>query len=601
MFRKIFFLLIKIGIIVFIVASLVICILYKYYSAKLPSVDEILNVNGRNVEVLYSNSVDEIRRYSDVNVDSLNYSEIPQDLINALIATEDRKFFSHGGLDYIGILRAMIVNLKSGSIRQGGSTITQQLAKMILNDNSRTLRRKFKELVLTKKIEKNLTKENILSLYLSKAYFGAGNYGIKSASKFYFAKNLSDLKLEECAMLVGLLKAPSKYNPLSNEDLTQGRTTQVIINMRDAGFIAENDIFSYLTQDLDFISYRENNSNQSYFFSDWIFNQLDEYTDNTGNISVVTTLDYNIQNIVTDTVAAFVENNEKKLGKSELAVLVMNKNGEILSMIGGKNYKRSQFNRAIHAHRQIGSLFKIFIYLTGFENGLKINDIFIDEPIKIENWYPENNDSKYRGKITVAEAFAYSSNSVAVQVADYFGIENVLKTANKLGLVDEFKKDLTVTLGSQESTLLDITAAYATVANGGIPVFPHAIKHVISSGNIVYKRNISEKMPIFDEISIENMQYLLFNTIINGSGKNAKVQSLVDKTNAYNYSHTDAKFFIGGKTGTNQDYRDAWFVGFADDYVIGIWMGNDDNTPTNKLSGGNLPASLWREIVENII
>lgn len=599
--KKIIIFFIKVFICIF--AILIVCFyfLYKNYEKKLPTIDSLLNLNENKIEILYSNSINKIKVYSN-NVGNVEYSEIPQDLINALIATEDRKFFKHNGIDYLGILRAFIVNITSGSIKQGGSTITQQLAKMALNDSSKTFKRKFKELILAKKIEKNLTKENILSLYLSRAYFGAGNYGVKSASRFYFDKELYELKLEECAMLVGLLKAPSIYNPTNNEDLTQNRTLQVIMNMQKAGFIKESDIFTYIIPDLNYSTIERYNNSQNYYFSDWIYEQLNNYDSiNKDNISIITTLDYNLQNRTNSIVNDFIKKNIEKIGKSELAVVILGKNGDILSMIGGKNYKQSQFNRAVYANRQIGSLFKLFIYLTGFENGLKINDTFIDEPIKVENWYPENNDSKYRGKISVVDAFAYSSNSVAVQIADYFGIKNVLKTANKLGLTNDFRKDLTVALGSQETNLLNITSAYATINNDGIPIFPYGIKHIIKDGNIIYKRNISYKEPIFNDVIINNMKFLLFNVVIKGTGKNAKIQYLIDKTDSYNYSNYDAKFFIGGKTGTNQDYKDAWFIGYANDYTIGIWMGNDDNTPTNKITGSNLPALLWKEIVENII
>ena len=317
-------------------------------------------------------------------------------------------------------------------------------------------------------------------------------------------------------------------------------------------------------------------------------------------INVSTTLDYNIQNTVVNVVDNFVKIHKTKIGKSEIAVLVMNKNGKILSMIGGKDYNVSQFNRVLYANRQTGSLFKLFIYLTGFENGLKINDVFIDEPIKIANWYPENNDSKYRGKISVKDAFAFSSNSVAVQIADYFGINKIIKNAKKLGIVNDFKNDLTITLGSQESTLLDMTTAYATIVNNGIPVFPYAINHIIVDGNIVYKRNAPEKKAMFDKTTIENMQYLLYSVVNEGTGKNAKIESLIEKTKAYNMMNEDNKFFIGGKTGSTQNNKDAWFIGFANDLVIGIWMGNDDNTATNRIMGGNLPAMLWKEIVESI-
>ena len=599
--KKIIIFFIKVFICIFAILMVCFYFLYKNYEKKLPTIDSLLNLNENRIEILYSNSINKIKVYSN-NVGNVEYSEIPQDLINALIATEDRKFFKHNGIDYLGILRAFIVNITSGSIKQGGSTITQQLAKMALNDSSKTFKRKFKEFILAKKIEKNLTKENILSLYLSKAYFGAGNYGVKSASRFYFDKELYELKLEECAMLVGLLKAPSIYNPTNNEDLTQDRTLQVIMNMQKAGFIKESDIFTYIIPDLNYSTIERYNNSQNYYFSDWIYEQLSNYDSiDKDNISIITTLDYDLQNRTNSVVNDFIKKNIEKIGKSELAVVILGKNGDILSMIGGKNYKQSQFNRAVYANRQVGSLFKLFIYLTGFENGLKINDTFIDEPIKVENWYPENNDSKYRGKISVVDAFAYSSNSVAVQIADYFGIKNVLKTANKLGLTNDFRKDLTVALGSQETNLLNITSAYATINNDGIPIFPYGIKHIIKDGNIIYKRNISYKEPIFNDVVINNIKFLLFNVITKGTGKNAKIQYLIDKTDSYNYSNYDAKFFIGGKTGTNQDYKDAWFIGYANDYTIGIWIGNDDNTPTNKITGSNLPALLWKEIVENII
>lgn len=604
--KKVILFLFKLFFPIFIIIPIGIFAMFFYYTKTTPQIDNISNINnGKIIDILYSNNIDKIKTYSNSNIESLSYQEIPRDLINALIATEDRKFFEHSGVDYFGILRAMVVNFKHGHLKQGGSTITQQLSKMILKDSSKTFKRKFKELILTKRIEKHFTKENILTLYLSMSYFGSGKYGVREASRFYFGKELSELQLEECAMLVGLLKAPSKYNPTNDTELAQNRTTQVILNMQQTGFIDKNDILSYIIPDLHFdkITYSQAKS-QNYFFSDWVYNQIEEMGIDKDKyktrINVSTTLDYNIQNTVVNVVDNFVKTHKTKIGKSEIAVLVMNKNGKILSMIGGKDYNVSQFNRVLYANRQTGSLFKLFIYLTGFENGLKINDVFIDEPIKIANWYPENNDSKYRGKISVKDAFAFSSNSVAVQIADYFGINKIIKNAKKLGIVNDFKNDLTITLGSQESTLLDMTTAYATIVNNGIPVFPYAINHIIVDGNIVYKRNAPEKKAMFDKTTIENMQYLLYSVVNEGTGKNAKIESLIEKTKAYNMMNEDNKFFIGGKTGSTQNNKDAWFIGFANDLVIGIWMGNDDNTATNRIMGGNLPAMLWKEIVESI-
>jgi penicillin-binding protein 1A len=271
-------------------------------------------------------------------------------------------------------------------------------------------------------------------------------------------------------------------------------------------------------------------------------------------------------------------------------------------MIGGKNYHQSQFNRAVYARRQTGSLFKLFVYLTGFENGLKINDNFIDEPIRIGGWYPENYGKKYSGQITVKEAFAISSNSVAIQISDYSGIEKIIKTAKKLGLTGKFRNDLTISLGSQENTLMEITAAYATVLNDGILVFPHGIRRVAVGEQTFYEKNDAvEAKPVFHTKIIKDMQYLLYSVVNEGTGREARVDSLVNKTIVYNMLNSDNRFFIGGKTGSTKNNNDAWFVGFANDLSIGIWMGNDDNTKMNGIMGGNLPAKLWKNIVENIL
>lgn len=603
--KKIILFFIKIFVVLLLIFFIFLFGLYKYYQTKIPTIDTIISQNNKQkIDIFYSNNINKIKTYNSTNINNLSFSDIPTYLVDALIATEDRNFFTHEGIDYSGLLRAIFINIKFGYIKQGGSTITQQLSKMILNDNSKTFRRKFKELILTKEIEKYLTKQDIITLYLTKSYFGAGKYGVREASRFYFNKELEELELEECAMLIGLLKAPTKYNPTNNKELTQSRTTQVILNMQRAGFINENDILNYIIPDLNLDIYKQSKKDgQNYYFTDWIYNQLNNFdiNENLVNVSITTTLNEFIQNRVIDVVSEFIKNNDNQIKDTELAVLVMNKNGEILAIIGGKNYNKSQFNRAFYAYRQTGSLFKLFIYLTAFENDLKINDVFIDEPIKIAQWYPTNNNSKYYGKITVKDAFALSSNSVAVQVADYFGIKNVIKTAQKLGLVNNFKNDLTIALGSQENSLLEMVTAYATVVNNGIPVFPYGIKYITSDNKIIYKRNISEKNTIFKTKSIENMQYLLFSVINEGTGKNAKIDSLINKTKAYNMLHSDNKFFIGGKTGSTQDYKDAWFVGFANDIIIGVWFGNDDNKPTKKIMGGNLPAKLWKEIVEQII
>jgi penicillin-binding protein 1A len=602
--KKIILFITKLAVFLAVIGGIFLFLLYKYYKYNIPTIDTIISQNNkRNINIFYSNNVNKIKTYNSTNISNLTFSDIPSHLVDALVATEDKNFFKHGGIDYGGIIRAIVVNIRSGRLKQGGSTITQQLSKMILNDSRKTFRRKFKELVLTREIEKYLTKQDIIALYLTKSYFGAGKYGVREASRFYFGKEIEELQLEECAMLVGLLKAPTKYNPTNDKELTRARTTQVILNMQRAGFIKDNDILSHVIPDLDFDTYKQSRGeSQNYYFADWIYNQLNSYNldDNLTEVSIITTLNENIQNRTISTVDEFVRDYADRIKNSELAVLIMDKNGEILSMIGGKNYNKSSFNRSVFAYRQTGSLFKLFVYLAGFENGLKVSDVFVDEPIKIADWYPENNNSKYYGKIAVKDAFAISSNSVAVQIADYFGIREIVKVARKLGLTANFKNDLTISLGSQESNLLEMTAAYAVVANGGIPVFSHGIKYITSNNKPIYKRNISEKNPVLKPNTIENMQYLLYLVVEDGTGRGAKIESLANKTKAYNLINSDNKFFIGGKTGSTQGSKDAWFIGFANDYVIGIWFGNDDNSPTNKIMGGNLPALLWKRIAEEL-
>ncbi len=602
--KKAIIILIKFFSIVGIVCIIILFILYIYYKVALPDIDTIISQNNKqNVKILYSNNIDKIRSYNDSSINNLTFSDLPSHLVNALIATEDRNFFKHKGIDFFGIFRAFFVNIKSGHIRQGGSTITQQLSKMILKDNSKTLKRKFKEFILTRELEKYLAKEDIIVMYLTKSYFGAGNYGIREASKYYFGKEVEDLKLDECAMLVGLLKAPTKYNPSKNKNLTESRTTQVIMNMKNAGFIDENDILDYIVPDLDLNFYKQYRKySQNYYFTDWIYKQLQDFNidKNSTNVVITSTLNKYIQNKTIDIINNFVKNNSKQIGNSELAVIILNKKGEIVAMAGGKDYNKSQFNRTIYANRQTGSTFKFFVYLTGFENGLEPNDIFVDEPVRVGNWYPENVNYRYRGEISVKDAFCFSSNSVAVQIANYFGIKKVTDIARKLGLNNKFKRDLTIALGTQENNLLEMVAAYTIIMNNGIPVSPYGIKSIVSNGKVIYKNNIIQKEAVLKNSSVKNMQYLLYSVIKEGTGKAARIESLINKTEVYNMLNMDKKYFIGGKSGSTQDYKDAWFIGFADNYVIGVWFGNDDNSSTNKIMGGNLPAKLWKEIVEGV-
>lgn len=604
--NKIFFV-IKLLIIILLLIGIILTIKIK---KDLPNIDKILELNSQNkqtINLLYNDNYNIIKTYSSKYNNDVNYDEISQNVINALLSAEDKRFFEHKGIDLHGIFRAIITNIKHMSYIQGGSTITQQLAKMIIGNTKKTLMRKYKEMFLAFRLEKFFSKEEIVTMYLNQAYFGAGRYGIKDASAFYFNKLPSDLTIEESALLIGLLKAPAKYSPTNSEDLARKRALQVIINMQNKGFIKTKDVFNYIIPEINYDYKDINKKSQKYYFTDWVNKKLDNLniTQNKHEINVETTLDYEIQEKVENVLYKFIVENEKKIGKTELAILVMNKNGEILSMIGGKSYDKSPFNRSLYAYRQTGSLFKTIVYLTAFEKGLTIHDKFVDEPIAVKNWYPENFNKKYYGEVTVETAFNKSLNSVAVQIANHFGLNNVIETAKKLGITSEFEKnDLTISLGSTTSNLLEMVKAYTIINNWGYDIDYKYIKTIYdNNNNIIFKikNNIKNyKKPIFNRDTIMQIKKILYTTITNGTGKNARIEKLINKTESHNLLNKgNEDYYIGGKTGSSQNGRDAWFIGFANDLTIGIWFGNDDNTPT-KLMGGNLPAILWKNIVEEI-
>ncbi|NBV06937.1 MAG: PBP1A family penicillin-binding protein [Proteobacteria bacterium] len=555
-----------------------------YYLKDLPSLKELeAEKNKQVIEINYSNS-ERITNFGGVYGSEIDFYELPPNLINAVIATEDRRFFSHYGVDFFGVIRALMANHQAGHVVQGGSTITQQLAKLLFLKPDRNFKRKIQELLLAIQLERNFTKEQILSCYLNRAYFGAGNYGVGNAAKYYFGKNVSRINLNEAAMLAGLLKAPSKLSPKNNQDLAEARASQVLQNMAEAGFLKVKNL-SEVNKD---ISYKVEKSQRLYFadlvhdqFKDFISKQnLDEQ-----KIIVTTTLDEKIQAELEEVENEFVEKNSKKIAKSEIAVVVMSKQGAVVAMSGGKDYQQSQFNRAVHAKRQAGSAFKTFVYLTAFENGAEIDDEMEDKKINFGVWLPENYNNHYVGQVTLKRAFAESLNSVAVQLATKQKQGEIAKTAHRLGIVSKVEKnDLTIALGTTEVSLLELTSAYATIANNGEAVIPHFIYDIRNGEDkILYNLESSGLGQVISESAQEKIKQVLRAVVESGTGKNANVAN-----NIY------------GKTGTSQDFRDAWFIGFNDDYVIGVWIGNDDNSSTNKITGGSLPAQLFGEILKKL-
>ena len=575
---------IKWGLILAVIASIAIAVTIAYYYQNLPDIENLDKGSDKQiVQINFSNN-ERITNFGDIYYDEVQFYELPQHLINAVVATEDRKFFDHFGVDVFAIIRASYANHKAGRIVQGGSTITQQLAKLLFLSRDRTFQRKAQEVILALQLERRFTKEQIITIYLNRAYFGSGNYGVAAASKFYFGKIVSDIDLNEAALLAGLLKAPSKLSPKNNQNSAENRTNVVLSSMIDAGFISEKNI-KELNKDISF----KNNSSQKLYFADFVHDQLNDFLDKKDLdkklISVTTTLDEKVQSSLEEAANEFVAENSKKIGKSQIGVVVMNKDGAVLGMTGGKDYQQSQYNRAVYARRQAGSTFKTFIYLAAFERGFKPTDIFEDKKVNIGAWLPDNYEGKYFGAVDLKTAFANSLNSVSIQLAQKVNRQEIADMAIKLGITSPINKnDLTIALGTTEVSLYELTAAFASIANDAKPVIPYVISVVKDDKNReIYKRESSGFSAVLSQDTQKYAREILRAVISDGTGRKANVAS-----------------DVFGKTGTSQNFRDAWFIGFDDNYVIGVWIGNDDNSSTQKITGGSLPAELFAKILKKL-
>jgi len=560
---------------------MVIC-LCIYIAMTLPDINQIRNKADLRPSITFLDSDGDV---IDVHGDSRNYVEfekIPNHLIDAVLSVEDRNFYNHGGFDIKGFSRAMLVNATHLSFVQGGSTITQQLAKNLFLNNRKTILRKAQEVILAMYIETQFTKDEILESYLNNVYFGAGNYGIESACKSYFGKSIDQIGLEEGLILAGLLKAPSAYNPIYHLDRAIRRAKVVENTMRN------NNI--YLPK-LDFDSVQITSSSDDYkldknvkYFTDMVSDLIYGYLkDVNENIIVQTTLNMDMQNLLEQSISKYKEKINSR-GADSIASVSLGKDGKIMAMMGGFSYLDSQFNRSVHSLRQTGSAFKTIVYLTAIEQGFLPESFIDDSKIKIGDWEPSNFDFKYHGEVTLREAFAHSYNISAVRLMQKIGIDNVIKTARVLGITADLKRNLTTALGSNSISLMEMTNAYNIISNDGFSTVPYAINFIKNErGNILYKKNYnSEKV-----ISSKHLKYikdLLFSSVTRGSGRNAEIAG----ENVY------------GKTGTTSDYKDAWFIGFSKGVTTGVWIGNDNFTPTKGITGGSLSAKVWHDYMINI-
>ncbi len=557
-----------------------------YYARDLPGTDDIVSVPARTGITILAHDGRSVGTYGGVRGQDVYADTLPAHLVNALLATEDRRFFSHFGLDMRGLARAFTRNLREGRISEGGSTITQQLAKNMFLSHDRTVKRKIQEALLALWLEQKFDKEEILTAYLNRVYFGAGAYGIDAAARTYFDKSAVALSLEESALLIGLLQAPSRYSPFSNPDLALRRTVTVLYAMADAGYLDRGQLDGVTAQNLPlrFVDARGDHADRH--FMEWIADSIGGFVGTTGrNLVVTTTLDNAMQDNSAFLLRRMLDTHAQEKNAGEAAFLALSPDGAVRAMVGGRDYAQSRFNRAVQAERQPGSAFKPFIYLAALLQGMDVSSVIDDAPLTPEEaggYTPENFAGRYYGPVTLEDALAFSLNTAAVRLMRRAGIGHVIAAARKAGITSEMRRDLSLALGSSEVTLMELTAAYAVFANGGFSVYPYAVLEIRDdAGQILYSRDAPEIERVFPARIIRRLDVMLETVVTRGTGRAAAVDGAR----------------VRGKTGTSQNARDAWFIGYTEDIVAGLWMGNDDGRPMTGVTGGTLPAQLWAEII----
>jgi penicillin-binding protein 1A len=527
-----------------------------------------------------------IGSFGDIYGDYIPFSELPSSLIDAVIATEDRNFYHHFGIDPLGLLRAGFADIRARHVVQGGSTITQQVAKNVFLTPERSFSRKIREMMLAIKLERRFSKQDILSIYLNRVYLGAGNYGVDAASKRYFEKSGRELTLSESAIIAGLLKAPSRFAPTSNSTLALKRADQVLVNMEEAGYLSEQQTVKAREDLAKTMSGNHRSTQSTLYFADWIADQLPEYVGNVQEDLVVTaTIKPSWQLLAEKAVTDIMDKEGADHDASQAALVSMSTDGAVRAMIGGRSYAKSQFNRATQSLRQPGSSFKLFVYLTALEAGWTPGSMVEDKPISVPivggMWSPNNYNQKFLGPMTLKDAVTESVNTVAVQVAESVGLNNIIAMARRLGITSDLEAVPSIALGSTEVTLIELTAAYGHLAAQGEVVYPYGIIAITTSkGDPVYVRQTSGDGFALAPHIVGEMNEMLMSVVENGTGKAARIGRP-----------------IAGKTGTTSDYRDAWFVGFTPQLVTGVWVGNDDNSEMKKVTGGMLPAQIWHEFM----
>jgi len=503
--------------------------------------------------------------------------DLPPYLPKAFIAIEDRRFYSHYGVDPIGIARAAVTNVLHRGVSQGGSTLTQQLAKNLFLTQERTMQRKLQEVELALWLERKHTKAEILELYLNRVYFGSGAYGVEAASQKYFGKSAKNVTVAEAAMLAGLVKSPSRLAPNRNPEGAEQRAQIVLAAMADAKFITN----AQAQASIGHPSYnvKPAGAGTINYVADWIGEVLDDLVGQIDQSMVVeTTIDPKLQSVAEASIIDELAAKSVKFNVSQGALVAMTPDGAVRAMVGGRNYAESQYNRAVTAKRQPGSAFKPFVYLTAIEAGLTPETIRQDAPLDVKGWKPENYTHEYFGSVTLTQALAMSLNTVAVRLGLEVGAKNVVRTAHRLGISSRLDANASIALGTSEVSVIELVGAYVPFANGGLGISPHVVTKIrTNEGKVLYMRSNDQLGQVIEPRHVAAMNTMMRETLLSGTARKADIPG----------------WMAAGKTGTSQDFRDAWFIGYTSNLVTGVWLGNDDNSPTKKATGGGLPVEVW--------
>ncbi|MDQ0472493.1 transglycosylase domain-containing protein [Labrys wisconsinensis] len=552
-----------------------------WYASHLPPIQDLaVPQRPPNVQILASDGTP-IANRGGMGGAAVSIKDLPPYVPAAFVAIEDRRFYSHWGIDPLGLIRAVTRNLVTGHVEQGGSTLTQQLAKNVFLTQERSLERKVQEAILALWLERKYSKDQILEMYLNRVYFGAGAFGVEAAAQRYFGRPASKLTLAQAAMLAGLVKAPSKLAPNKNLQGAQDRAEVVLGAMADMGVISAGEEKAAIAKPAVASSKVDNFSGN--YPADWVTSLLDDYVGPLeSDVVVETTINSRLQVTAEQALTQALDKNGGRLNVGQGALVAMEPDGAVRALVGGRSYAASQFNRVISARRQPGSTFKPFVYLAALEAGLTPDTVRDDAPVSLAGWRPEDFSKEYRGPVTLATALALSLNTVAVRLCAELGPKAVVAMAQRLGIASKLDPNPSIALGTSEVTPLELTSAYAVFANGGRTIVPYVVTEVKAvSGKVLYKRSPPPMPQVISDAEVGMMNAMMSQTLTIGTARKAALPG----------------WQAAGKSGTSQNYRDAWFVGFTSRMVTAVWLGNDDGASTRRITGGSLPASIWNSFM----